>query len=293
MEEYFIDENVKILTGQNAKKALEAKNDEEFISKNKGIIKVPLPRWKEAQRAERVHWMIRGIGSLQDRNDFHAAGFEHYRVLHNIQFKNVIELGCGPFTNLRIIGTKCRIIQCALLDPLIKQYLSHPFCSYTEKYLYLEAKSLFGRLLHRLSPKIHRTLQNTLCHRIPVSKILANPIESMPTDELYDMVILINVLEHCYDVSVVFQKVLDIMAEGSMIIFHDTYYEHTKVVSVAKTTYDAAHPLKVDKSLIDEFLNNNFEAIYKNVQKHIEPVEWLGEILTWEEVYFIGMKKHK
>lgn len=293
MKEYFIDENVKILTGQNAKKALEAKNDKEFISKNRGITKVPLLRWMEAQRAERVHWMIRGISSLQDRNDLHAASFDHYRVLHNIHFKNVIELGCGPFTNLRIIGTKCGITQCALLDPLIREYLSHPFCSYTEKYLYLGAKSLFGRLLRRIFPKIRRALQNTLCQRIPVSKILDSPIESMLTNELYDMVILINVLEHCYDISLVFQKVLDIMAEGAMIIFYDKYYEHKEVVRMARTTYDAAHPLKIDKSLIDEFLNNNFEAIYKNVHKHIEPFEWLGEILTWEEVYYIGMKKHK
>jgi hypothetical protein len=236
--------------------------------------------------------MIRGIGSLQDRNNFHAASFDHYKVLCNIQFKNVIELGCGPFTNLRIIGTKCRITQCALLDPLIKEYLSHPFCSYDDKYLYLES-SLFGRLFRRIFPKIHRARQNILRQRIPVSKILASPIEPMPTDELYDMVILINVLEHCYDISLVFQKVLDIMAEGSMIIFHDKYYEHTEVARTARTGYDAAHPLKVDKSLIDEFLNNNFEAIYKNVQKHIEPVKFLGETSTWEEVYFIGMKKHK
>jgi hypothetical protein len=293
MKEYFIDENVKILTGQNAKKALEAKNDEAFISTNKGIIKVPLPRWKEAQRAEGVHWMKRGIGCLQDRNDFHAASFDNYRVLRNNRFKNVIELGCGPFTNLRIIGTKCQITQCALLDPLIKDYLSHPFCSYTEKYLYLEANGFFGRLLRRIFPSFHRARQNTLHQRIPVSKILANPIESMPTDELYDMVILINVLEHCYDIPLVFQKALDIMTEDSMIIFHDKYYEHKEVVRMAKSAYDAAHPLKIDKSLIDEFLNKNFDAIYRNVQKHIEPVKWLGEILTWEEVYYIGTKKRK
>jgi SAM-dependent methyltransferase len=291
MKEYFINENVKFLTGQNAKKALEAKNDEEFISQDKGITKVSQSRWKEAQRAESVHWMKRGIGSVQDRNDLHAANFDYYRVLCSSQFKNVIELGCGPFTNLRIISTKCKIFQCALLDPLIKDYLSHPFCSYSEKYLYLESKSLFGRLLRRLSPKIHRVVQNALRYRIPVSEIMSNPIESMPTDELYDMVILINVIEHCYDVSVVFQKILDITTEGSMIIFHDKYYEHKEVVNKAKITYDAAHPLKVDKNLIDEFLNNNFNAIYKNVQKHTEPAEWLGETLIWEEVYYIGKKK--
>lgn len=115
------------------------------------------------------------------------------------------------------------------------------------------------------------------------------PAEEMSASNKYDLVIMINVIEHCYDAELVFQNILDSTNEDSYFVFADKLYNHEKVKNAVKTGYDAAHPLKVDEKVIDKFLNGNFEVVYKRIQTNSMFLE--GEKQLWDDIYFIGKRK--
>src|SRR5262249_6222561 len=159
------------------------------------------------------HWMERGRNATNDRNDEHYVGFDKYQAIQGLSFEHAIELGCGPFTNLRLIGNVCRIKRCTLLDPLIDSYLAHPHCSFTRHFLFLQERE--GRSLpHRMWKRVTRRPMRYL-HSVAVAETIASPIEQMPTNHQYDLVAVINVLEHCFDAERVFAKILSVMRKGA------------------------------------------------------------------------------
>ncbi|MDK2977675.1 MAG: hypothetical protein PWP52_389 [Bacteroidales bacterium] len=103
---FFIDEKINILTGDKAVDAQKKENDKKFLDDKKGVYKVSLERWQKAQACEKNHWFVRGIKSENDRNDYHQKQFDDYKSIKNLSFRNALEIGCGPFTNLRIISKK-------------------------------------------------------------------------------------------------------------------------------------------------------------------------------------------
>ena len=73
-EYLFIDDDVNILTADQAKRALACQNDSGYIEGTAGIKRVPRERWAMAQKAERKHWMVNGLGAGDDYNYDHAVG---------------------------------------------------------------------------------------------------------------------------------------------------------------------------------------------------------------------------
>lgn len=293
-----IDSDINILVDEAAKEALTKENDSRFLSEDSGIIRVPTARWLKAQVAERKHWMVRSIGASNDRNDEHFWGFDGYGALRGLTFRSALELGCGPFTNMRLIANACQVQECSLLDPLIESYLSHPNCAYTRQYIFLDdipsssphiATKIMRRLplAGRITKRLSRMVRPR--RRVPIRRILATPIESMPEDSRYDLIAIMNVIEHCYDVESVFDKVLSIMEEEAVIVFCDKYYDHNTVAETVKMNYDAAHPLRVDGRIVDAFLEANFNLLYKTVKE--SQFTFLSEDIKWQELYYIGAKR--
>jgi SAM-dependent methyltransferase len=296
-----IDQDVHILTGEAARQALARNNDSNYLSPDKGIVQVPEARWRVAQRAERTHWMKLGLGSDDDRNIEHSQGFDNYHALAGRVFESAIELGCGPFTNLSIIGEHCTIRECSLLDPLIEDYLSHPYCSYNRERL------LLGRYLpptpaQRIWNAVRRKLPGGVRRRLPVwrtrqakgppiaiRELIAAPIEQMKVSSKYHLVVVINVIEHCYDIERVFANILDMLAPGGILVFHDKLYDHDAVRAELQTTYDAAHPLRVDRRVITQFLDQHFASL----QTRVLSANWSVQDreLQSDMVYFIGQRK--
>ena len=105
----FIDKEINQFFGAEADKRLETTNDKRFLNGVDGIIKVDNERWKDAQYFERKIW-IEGIkDGYDDRNYEHMTCFNNYDYLDTIDEKvDLIELGCGPFTNLRLILNKIK-----------------------------------------------------------------------------------------------------------------------------------------------------------------------------------------
>jgi 2-polyprenyl-3-methyl-5-hydroxy-6-metoxy-1,4-benzoquinol methylase len=254
MKKLYIDENITVFTDETAEKLLSENNDSIFFDKiTEGVHKVPVDRWNHAQKYEKKTWMG-NQGAKDDRNFEHLQRFDSFKSLENfnLQNQNVIELGCGPFTNLRLITETLKVSNISLLDPLINDYLNHNNCTY----------------------------KNNLLNNIPV--IIHNtPIESFETEKKFDIVIMINVIEHCYDVDLIFQKIIEILNPGGIFIFSDVFFND--VYQLSLNLYDAGHPLRLSEKKLKEFLKN-FNTVYEQTYSKLYSQDWRNDI------YFIGKK---
>lgn len=127
------------------------------------------------------------------------------------------------------------------------KYLEHPNCFYKNKRLKVESRfpSLFGK-------------------ELPVM-LYPCPIEEFTEESGFDLVILINVLEHCYDVYKIFDKTLEISKKGSYFVFYDKYFDIKTLTERIRTRYDAGHPLRVDKSVFLNFFEQNFIPLLSKI----------------------------
>ena len=235
MAEYiFVDENHVILTDEQARDALKRTNDSQYLSDGQGVVKVPKERWNVAQSFERNYWLEQSVGATEDRNEDHRSNFDGYSAVRQLHFSHAIELGCGPFTNLRLIAGACRVDSCTLLDPLAGEYQKHPNHTYDDRRLKIRgswldrllAKNVLLRAARRV---LRRFWPGSLTTTIPVKRLLACPIEEMPLDCAYDLIVIINVIEHCFDIDRVFENILRIAKPGAVLIFADRYYDHATV----------------------------------------------------------------
>jgi SAM-dependent methyltransferase len=264
--------------------------DARFLTEREGIVAVPLDRWASAQEFERTGWMDRWAAADDDRNYEHAEMFDQYAPLRGRRFRHAIELGCGPFTNIRIIAGITPVQVCTLLDPLIESYLQHPHCRYDRTSLRVETP--WYRRLRK--PKAARAVRRvlgaaapgTLWSRVPVRELIASPIERMPVSSgTYDLVVMVNVIEHCFDVRTIFANVLTLLAPGGILVFADKYYDHRRIERSVRAFYDAGHPLRVDRSLMDTFMNRNFRPRLK--RDVVRPQRWQDDE-RFEEFFFVG-----
>ncbi len=285
----FIDKEINVFTGEKAIEALRKENDAKYLSKDKGIVKVTAERWEKAQECEKNHWLKKGIRSANDRNDYHFEQFDKYKVIKNRTFRSMLEIGCGPFTNSRIIAGLCKVTNCSLLDPLIYEYLKHPFCFYSDKYLFSEYVPLLGKVIRKIFPFAFRLYLRILSRKTKIKELINSAAETIPLSNRYDLITMINVIEHCYDVELVFQNILKIIHKDGYFVFEDKYYDHEQIRNTAKNSYDAAHPLRVDRKVIEKYLQENFEVVYKRIQANSMIFE--GENILWDDLYFVGKKK--
>lgn len=290
----FVDPELRFLTGGEAKNALKQVSDESFVDPEKGVVHVPRERWKVAQQYERRTWMEAGAHALDDHNVEHAAQFDGWRALAGRRFHRAIELGCGPFTNLRLIGRLATIDRCVLLDPLIREYLSHRHCTYRRGIVISSEKPRYARLGGTLAGRAIRRLAAKVAPRamwdgIPVERMIASPIEEMPDAGTFDLVVMINVLEHCFDAEAIFAKILKLTMPGSVFVFHDKLYAAGRVAEDAHRHYDAGHPLRIDRRLIEQFLAANFEPDFR--REVVLRDEYHGFDIEEETIYFIGRRR--
>ena len=186
----------------------------------------------------------------------------------------------------------CQIERCTLLDPLAESYVGHRNCPYDNgKFLRGAPRPLFqtlgktkiGRGLRRVVKRISPRL---LFLGTPIHRIIPKPIEEMPAGEQFDLIVLINVIEHCYDVNLVFEKIKSIAKSGALLVFHDKYYYHERVAQEVGRLYDAGHPLRVDRKVVDDFLDEHFTPVFKKIGHKESKIQ--GVDLGHDTVYFVG-----
>jgi SAM-dependent methyltransferase len=253
----FVDENINIFEGDVALKKIADKNDKKYLIEDVGIPKVTQERWEEAQHYERKTWCDSPAkGMATDRNEFHENHFGGYKQI-NFSITNddlrVIELGCGPFTNLRLILPQIyrRIKSIDLLDPLINDYIQHTVnCTYKTGNL--------GGLK---------------------ANIISSPIENFEIPHKYDLVVMINVIEHCFDVDVIIQKIADMIETGGIFIFHDKFLLKENVNEIHDRYYDSGHPLKLTYKYVEEQIKKHFIKLHTSSYINESDEECVYQIL--------------
>lgn len=256
----FVDEYRKLSVGHEAAMQLQSKNDTRYTQEGQGVIEVDMARWEEAQRYERRAWMKgRGLRARSDRNSEHERGFENYAAIQRRYFDNAIEIGCGPFTNMVRILKYVRCESVTLLDPLIDDYLTHPNCTYKRKRL----GGWFGKKV----------------------QTVALPVENFATDQVYDLVVVVNVLEHCFSTPRFFERIISLTAPNGVLVFHDKLIPASVVQVFVENIYDAGHPLRVVEDRVLGFLSENYVELYR---KRVSIPSPIG---AFDSIYFVGQKR--
>lgn len=224
----YVTSQTDIARGELALERLRVNNDSRFQNEDGSITRVDVNRWEAAQQYERDTWMTHNPDASDDRNMTHSDAFDGYKALPADR-GNIVELGCGPFTNMRFIMEGHQAKSLTLVDPLIEVYKEHPHCAYRD--------GVF------------------LGHEVT---LINSAIEDWQTDETFDVVVMINVLHHCLDADVVLAKIRSLLNPGGYLVFHEPPREINPL-----THYDAGHPLSPTAAYLEAFIGE-FEEVYRS-----------------------------
>jgi SAM-dependent methyltransferase len=212
----WIGSPIDVRHGKKALEALAESSDKKYWQEDTGITQVDEQRWQQAQRYEFDTWMRHGLANSSDRHDEHLQIFDNYRVLPP-NLGDLLEIGCGPFTQTRTIVQGRSVQSITLLDPLLEHYKKHPHCSY-------------GGLS-------------------PAPTLLAKPAEDLDAVARFDTVICINVLEHVQNANLVLSNIKRAMRPGAMLIMGERTYDELDV----NVVYDIGHPIRIKSAVLNEF----------------------------------------
>jgi len=236
-------------------------------------------RWKIAQGWERDHWVrnhkalarygknyVWRILSLfgmvekyrgDDRNRWWKKAFENYHALPS-KVDNALEVGCGPYTNMRLIREVCKPNHIFLSDPLIRTYVNF--------------NMTFVKEMHR----------KAACY------LDDHPLEELPfKDDYFDLAVMINVLDHVKDAHLCMKSLIRVVRhQGVVVIGQDL----TNNEDFAKQPegLQIGHPVTVDKNWFEPYLADQFDPVLRKVL----PRE-LGWAPQWHygTLIYIGTKR--
>jgi SAM-dependent methyltransferase len=205
---------------------------------------VSADRWREAQRWELALWReghrkqgwkrfawpvvapaLRALNWRRawgdDWNHWWKDRFDGYHFLPS-HLGDCIELGCGPYTNMRLIldGRHAGRIVCS--DPLIDSYV-------TFRGRWLAEAYAAGRV-----------------------EIDNHPIEDIPFAPAgFDLVVMINVLDHVRDADVCMRRAIDLLRSGGFFLIGQ---DLSNDQDIAHHPYDVGHPIRLRREDLDPYL---------------------------------------
>jgi SAM-dependent methyltransferase len=209
-------------------------DDSRYYSQQQGIVAVDQQRWLAAQEVERRTWFSLFPNFQDDRSAEHRQLFADYQAVP-LQCGDVLEIGCGPFTQSRSILNGRSIQSLTLLDPLLAEYLEHPNCSY-------KGGLFYGQQVNLLSV----------------------PAEKLPASLSFDLIICINVLEHVQDARLVLERLLAALRPDGHLILgeycHDDYHPSDE--------FNLAHPIMLKKAFLQE-MTRGLTIVYLNQDNNL------------------------
>lgn len=214
--------------GHAAAEALKTTNDSAYLESDGGVRMVPVERWNAAQKFEGDLWMDVLPYAASDRNHEHRVEFGEYAALP-AHLGQVLEVGCGPFTQAITVLQDRQAAGVTLLDPLMHRYVQHPNCNYAR-----------GNLAG-----------------VP-AQLLSRKLEDLPT-ATYDCTICINVLEHVQDVRRCLSNILDSVKAGGYLVFHERTWDRFDPTVL----YDVGHPIRITSADVDALFSNFTTSYHK------------------------------
>ena len=167
--------------------------------------------WK-ALTALKVKEKYRG----NDWNDWWKTQFNDYGFLP-AEMDNMVELGCGPYTNTRLILEKTSPKHLVLSDPLIRTYVNFDNAFVAGMY------------------------------REGFCTIDDHPIEECPFAENYfDLSVMINVLDHVKDADLCMKNAMKIIKPGGIFIFGQDLTNDEDMRKRQGKPEDVGHPIYLD-----------------------------------------------
>jgi SAM-dependent methyltransferase len=214
-------------------------------------------RWLEAQTWERDLWatsaqrtgwrrvawpvlrpVLRAVGWKRawgdDWNYWWAERFDHYDFLPE-ELGDYIEVGCGPYTNTRLImrGRSARRVVCS--DPLADTYLQ-----------------LSDRWL-------------SMAHRKGLVEVDNHPIEELPFEPgSFDVVVMNNVLDHVRDADLCLERALGLLRPGGIFVFGQDLSNDD---DVEFHPYDVGHPIRLSREDVDRHLEGMEVLLRKDLTR--------------------------
>ena len=213
-------------------------------------------RWLTAQGWEKDHWLRnhKNLGKHgknlawrilswfrivekyrgDDRNRWWMENFANYSFLPQT-VDSALEVGCGPYTNIRLISKACRPSHITLSDPLIKTYA--------------EFKMTFVNEAHRTGAC---ALDN-------------HPLEELPFGNgSFDLAVMINVLDHVRDARACMANLIRVVKPGGFVIIgQDLTNEEDR--RKQPEGLEVGHPVTVDENWFDEYLDSTFDVLYRKI----------------------------
>lgn len=270
---FLLDPNSWSRAGDIKKEKTVATHDKPYVNTS-----VSYEAWKQAQVWEREFWfrqqrnlkkfgknyiwkLLALVGRVEkyrgdDSNRWWAEQFAGYSFLPATA-ENMIEVGCGPYTNVRLVRKVCKPVRLFLSDPLIRAYMDFPMTMVRE--LHRNAGAYFDD----------------------------HPLEDLPfRDSYFDVAVMINVLDHVQDAHACMKSLLRILKRGGYVIIGQDLTDEEDF----RTHPDGmrtGHPITLDAGWFEPYTSQCNEILKKVLtrQEGREP-QWHHATLI-----FAGVKK--
>lgn len=216
---------------------------------------VPPPWWKRMLRPLAVFLGIRP--KLQkpvfdDRNYWWKEKFNNYESLP-LFFENACELGCGPYTNIRLIQENRTINYIHCSDPLAKHYIKY-------KHAWLAKAYSLGLI-----------------------SIDFHSAEECPYKTGYfDLTVLINVLDHVKDPMKCLNEAIRITKSGGYFVFGQDLTDDDD-----KKPANPGHPFTFRHETLESLLDQTLTRIHYQL---VPQKEVLNPEMHYGALVYIGLK---
>lgn len=224
--------------------------------------RVSAEAWQRAQTWERQHWvgaqkargkygknyiwrMLALLGMVprhrgDDYNRWWQQQFRDYSFLPET-VANAIEVGCGPYTNMRLIQQRCKPRHLVLSDPLIRTYVKFKLTFVAEQY-------------HQAACVLDD-----------------HPLEELPfADRYFDLAVMINVLDHVQDAHACMRQFLRVTKPGGHVILGQDLSNDEDLEALRRDPGAVGHPIKLDHRWFEPYLKQGFEPLIYNVLSRAE-----------------------